>query len=720
MAKNGASIDLSGREIGGCRLIEKIGSGGMGDVYLAEQVSLGKKVALKVLDRRWAVVPRHAEGFLREARLAARLEDEHVVQIFDVGIDGEHHFIVMQLARGESLRARLKRSTPSAEEALSLIEGAARGLAAAHRLNIVHRDIKPGNLIVGEDGGVKILDFGLARLDEGEGDKSQAQFMGSVAYMAPEQSEYQPIDARTDIYALGITAYQCFTGQLPFRGESNHELLIRHHCEEAVAPSLIRRDLPLTLSRVVLKMMAKDPESRYQDAERLLADLKLIRRHQLPGASAPWKRRPLNPDPVDAARCDCEAIYMQGLKLQRESFRAGERVAPLREILPGLGLAYRAKGDPDLLPGSFLTVAYGDKVVPLAFAAGHRFSPPDCDGKAVYAGRFALEAQESRLLVRVRGADPLEMVEVQQLFGLLEWGRGDFGTVAVSLPADYVAGSRDVRWVVDAYNLLDRRGDKFALVVGSMENHSTFVNLGIDGHIRLELELEAAGGSGRLPLQPSSEQAETAPEPLSAAASARVEIIEKHATNGALPEAVRAWRSLVAEGLSRAQVAGLRDLRERLYGQLLEQGLEAFKGEAFDPAAEAFNLLIDLDPDRYEGYYYKGLIMKSEGRLEYAQAFLTQAILAAPDEAELFYHRAVVRSRSGDLEGALRDLDMALTQNPRMEQAYYNRARVRKSLGREDLALRDLKLYERLRKESRRTGTAPPAKDLSAAPPGNA
>jgi tetratricopeptide (TPR) repeat protein len=254
---------------------------------------------------------------------------------------------------------------------------------------------------------------------------------------------------------------------------------------------------------------------------------------------------------------------------------------------------------------------------------------------------------------------------------------------------------------VDTYNILDKRGCAFTLVVGSMENHTTFVNLGIDTHIKLELELGGAISVSLERFKPDEADIDTAElEPvgeLTPSARALVTQIREMIAGRELADAARAWRRLITEGIDRKQLDSLRDLRDLLYDKLLADGKEAFDAEDHETATERFNLLIDLDPARHEGHFYKGLLLKSEGKLEYAQAFLTQAILAAPDDAELFYHRAIVRSRVDDLDGALRDLDMALQHNPRMTSAYYNRAKLHKRMGREDLMKRDLLMYDRLK-----------------------
>jgi serine/threonine protein kinase/tetratricopeptide (TPR) repeat protein len=704
MSKKSTTDSLIGREIGGCRIKSVLGTGGMGAVYLADQVSLGKEVALKILDERWAAKAEHVEGFLREARLAARLEDEHIVQIYDVGTDGTCHYIVMQLARGESLRDRLRKGALDVDEALKQIEGVARGLSVAHRFGIVHRDIKPGNLVLGDDGIIKILDFGLARAEDAESRKSEGQFMGSIAYMAPEQSEYMPVDARTDIYSLGVTAFQCLTGQLPFRGENNFDLLIRHHCEQPVAPSVARPEVPLTVSRVVLRMLAKDPDVRYQSVDDLLVDLKLMRRHQLPVTPLPWGDRPLNPPGINAGGKDAQTLYRAGLKSQREEFTQGMPVTPLRELLPGMGVTTREAQDQPLTPPSFLELRCGNRRLTLAEAAEAGFEPPDCGGGPTFTDRFRVFPHEERLVVRVRGHKALGLTEVQGLFDLLEALPGSFRQIAVALEQEYTVQGSDIRWVVDTYNLLDKRGCRFTLIVGSMENHTTFVNLGIDSHIALELELDGPATVSLERLRPDAEAAPEAapaaePEALTPSMRALVARVRELMDDHELVEAARAWRRLVNEGISRDQLEPHRNLRDDLFERLLAQGKEAYEADDYDTATERFNLLIDLAPGRYEGHFYKGLLMKSEGKLEYAQAFLTQAILAAPDESELFYHRAIVRSRVDDLEGALRDLDMALQHNPRMTNAYYNRAKLHRRMGRNDLMKRDLAMYERLRGE---------------------
>ncbi|MHC4840512.1 MAG: protein kinase domain-containing protein [Planctomycetota bacterium] len=705
MSNENAAIKMLGKTIGGCEIKRLLGTGGMGAVFLADQLNLDKEVAVKILDERWAARPEHVEGFLREARLAAKLEDEHVVQIYDVGTDAGKNFIIMQLARGESLKDRIKRGPLDIDEAMNYIEGVARGLAAAHVHNIVHRDIKPGNLIIGESGDIKILDFGLARLEDKENDKTRGQFMGSIAYMAPEQSEYMPTETPADIYSLGITAYHCLTGTLPFRGENNFDLIVKHHTELPPAPSVVRHDVPLTLSRVVLRMIEKDPRKRYANINDLLLDMKLIRRHQLPVSPSIWEKRPLDPRRIDLTGIESKLIYSDALRTQRDEFTAGKPVTPLRKLLLDGEIKFKNSDRLEMRPSEFLEVSDDEHRLSLKDAAATDFAP--AHGKYLeYADRYRVFVHEDRLVLRVVGQKPVGRGDVQRLFDFLEAVPGKIKHLAVAVEADYVAQGSDIRWIVDAYNILDKRGMGFALIVGSMENHSTFVNLGIDSHIKLELELERTGSVSRARVAEVVSEAE--PVALTASSQAMVNQVRDQLDAGELLGAARTWRRLVIEGLEKSQVASLKDLQDSLFKKLLAEGKEAYDADDTEAATECFNLLIDLDAGRHEGHYYKGLLLKSEGKLEYAQAFLTQAILAAPDEAELFYHRAIVRSRVDDMEGALRDLDMALQHNPRFVKAYYNRAKLHKRMGREDLSKRDLGMYERLKGKGKGAGASQP------------
>ncbi len=270
---------LVGRKLGHCLVQRKLGAGGMGSVYLARHAGLNKSVAIKVLRRDLAEQPEFITRFVREARLAARLEHPNVVQVFDVGDEGGVHYIAMQFVEGRSLEAVLKeRKKLSLTDALSITKRVAVALTAAHRLGIVHRDIKPANVLVSKDGVVKVADFGLAKdEDANRSVSSTGQIMGTPYYMSPEQARGEKADARTDLYSLGATLYHMLTGQRAFEGHTPLSIVVKHVTDDPVPPREIDPSIPEAVCRVLARMMAKRPEDRHASAEELIRDLDAIR-----------------------------------------------------------------------------------------------------------------------------------------------------------------------------------------------------------------------------------------------------------------------------------------------------------------------------------------------------------------------------------------------------------------------------------------------------------
>jgi serine/threonine protein kinase/formylglycine-generating enzyme required for sulfatase activity len=268
------SIDLSGapRRLGGYRLLKLLGSGGMGEVYLAEDAVLTRQVALKVMKPEVAVRPEFRERFLREARSAAGLQHDHIVPIYHVGDDAGMPYIAMPLLQGESLEDRLRREArfPVAE-VVRIGREAAQGLAAAHAAGLVHRDIKPANLwLEAPDGRVKVLDFGLARAATPDGLTQAGIILGTPQYMAPEQIDGLPVDGRTDLFSLGCVLFRLATGELPFQGATLTAVLravAEHH---PLPPCVVRRDVPVALSNLIIRLLAKDPGQRPASAREVV------------------------------------------------------------------------------------------------------------------------------------------------------------------------------------------------------------------------------------------------------------------------------------------------------------------------------------------------------------------------------------------------------------------------------------------------------------------
>ncbi len=254
--------------LGPYRVEQLLGSGGMGVVFAAEDPRLGRRIALKVLWPAEAIRPGAAERFLREARLAAGLEHDHIVPVYHVGEDRGIPFVVMPLLRGESLDRRLRREGRlEPAEAARLAREALRGLAAAHAAGIVHRDVKPANLWLEQDGRVKVLDFGLARPAQGDSTlTTPGMVVGSPAYMAPEQAAGAPVDARADLFAVGCVLYQMTTGEKPFARSSVLATLHALATHQPPPPAAVHPAVPAELSRLIVRLLAKRPEDRPADA----------------------------------------------------------------------------------------------------------------------------------------------------------------------------------------------------------------------------------------------------------------------------------------------------------------------------------------------------------------------------------------------------------------------------------------------------------------------
>jgi serine/threonine-protein kinase len=281
-SSNGAAtgIDLAGRQLGDFRLLRRLGRGGMAEVYLAEQSSLRRQVAVKVLKSELATDATYVRRFHLEAQAAAAFVHSNVVQIHEVGhVDGVH-YIAQEYVQGQNLRELLGRAGRiDLKQGLTIMRQVAAALHQAAQRGIVHRDIKPENIMLSGSGEVKVADFGLARLTRDATAVNLTQVgltMGTPLYMSPEQVEGKPLDPRSDIYSLGVTSYQMFAGEPPFRGETALGIAVQHLRSQAERLENLRPDLPPALARIVHKMLEKDPDSRYSTALELLRDLRSV------------------------------------------------------------------------------------------------------------------------------------------------------------------------------------------------------------------------------------------------------------------------------------------------------------------------------------------------------------------------------------------------------------------------------------------------------------
>ena len=256
------------------RIAEQIGIGGMGTVFAAEDERLGRRVAVKVLKEELSSDPRFVERFRREARAAASLSHPNVASVFDYGEEGGRHFIVMELIEGRDLARVMREEGPfEAERSLSYTEQIARALGHAHSAGLIHRDVKPHNIIVCDDGRIKVTDFGIARATGESTLTATGTIMGTAQYVSPEQSSGETPGPQSDVYSLGIVLFEMLTGAVPFTGDSPISVALRHVRETVPAPSSIDPSLPVEVDELVARATAKQPDDRFADGNAFAAAL---------------------------------------------------------------------------------------------------------------------------------------------------------------------------------------------------------------------------------------------------------------------------------------------------------------------------------------------------------------------------------------------------------------------------------------------------------------
>lgn len=252
---------------------EKIGTGGMSDVYKAKDHTLGRSVAIKVLKPEFCEDMNFVTKFRTEAQSAAGLEHPNIVNIYDVGSQDGFYYIIMEYVQGITLKKYIeKKGRLNYKETLSIAIQVGRGIQAAHAKNIIHRDIKPQNIIISNDGKVKVTDFGIARAVSEH--TIHSDVMGSVHYASPEQARNGYVSNRSDIYSLGIVMYEMVTGRVPYDGDSTVAVAIKHLQDEMVPPSEYAPDVPISLEKIILKCTQKSADRRYDSMESLLVDLR--------------------------------------------------------------------------------------------------------------------------------------------------------------------------------------------------------------------------------------------------------------------------------------------------------------------------------------------------------------------------------------------------------------------------------------------------------------
>ncbi|WP_052422709.1 serine/threonine-protein kinase [Nonomuraea candida] len=317
-------------------LLSRIATGGMGEVWRARDELLGREVAVKILRSHIYADPSFRERFRNEARLTAALADPGVAQIFDYGEQSELAYLVMELVHGEPLSAILARNgAVGPEVALDVLHQTAKALHAAHAAGIIHRDIKPGNLLVTPEGTIKVTDFGIARALEAAPVTQTGTVLGTAQYVSPEQAQGFPLTPSTDLYSLGVVAYECLAGRTPFRGDNQVAIALQHLSEP---PAPLGADVPAPVRELVMSLLAKEPEQRPATALEV-ADRAYLLRESLAGPEQsaelsmltdPAGFRVREPAPIDDLTTD---DLNPATTLQRPPPPAGRRNRGVRTML---------------------------------------------------------------------------------------------------------------------------------------------------------------------------------------------------------------------------------------------------------------------------------------------------------------------------------------------------------------------------------------------------
>jgi len=284
-----ANEDLTGRVLSHYRILKRLGSGGMGEVYLAEDTQLDRKIALKVLPPEFASDPNRMKRFVREAKAASAIDHSNIVHIYEINEVAGVNFIAMQYVEGETLASKIGAHALSIDETLRFAIQIADAITEAHLRGIIHRDLKPANVMISSKGDLKLLDFGLARIERIEPSNelsraetlsktAQGSVLGTVGYMSPEQALGKNIDHRTDIFSMGIVFYEMVTGKPPFLGHNAAETIDKIVHNQPNAISRLNYDVPAELERIIRKCMEKDPTNRYQSTSEVLIDLRSLKR----------------------------------------------------------------------------------------------------------------------------------------------------------------------------------------------------------------------------------------------------------------------------------------------------------------------------------------------------------------------------------------------------------------------------------------------------------
>jgi len=605
-------------------IIQMLGEGGMGAVYKARDRELDRLIALKVIRPELAGHPRVLQRFKQELLLARQVTHKNVIRIFDLGVSDDLKFITMEFVEGRDLSGLLDERKCSVPETIDIIQQTCRALEAAHGENVIHRDLKPQNIMLGEGGKVSVMDFGLARTLESTGLTQAGALMGTPAYMSPEQALGIPVDARSDLFSLGIMFYEMLTGIVPFKAETMLASMMKRTQSAPPAPAEVDPAIPKDVSDVVLKCLATDPANRYQSASELLSDLDIL--------AAQYGVAPSSPS-IGAVRAGGSATPSAfskalstfqppptvpappRLRMLADSSAwkwISAAVAVMIIALAGVAVWIKVSGKGSAAPVAPMTVMIAD------------FN--NHTGDAVFSGTL-----ESTLKLALEGASFISAYDRTRM--------RDLGLKAISgtldeAQAQGIAASQGLNVVVSGS--LDRRGSDYRLSVRAVQT--------VTGKVITTADETA----------PNKDQVLFAVTKLGTAV--------RKALGDATSESDQ---RLSMETLTAASLEAVHEYAA---------GLDALSAGKFDDAQKSLSAALDLDPNFGMAYTVMASTARNLGRQQDAEKYIKEALkhIDRMTERERYRTRAYLYLLTGDQQKCVDEYGALLEKYPSDSGAYTN------------------------------------------------
>lgn len=607
---------MPGQFIGRYRILQEVGRGGMAIVYKGEDPTLERLVAIKLMPPKFLRNTDMRTRFKREAKVAARLDHPNIVKVYDVGEDEGSFHIVMEYLEGETLRDYIEqRKEINLDEVISFIRQMCLALDYAHSHKVVHRDIKPENIMVINRRIIKIMDFGLAFMDDSHSVTQAGAIMGTIAYFSPEQARGEPCDARSDLYSLGIIFFELLTGVLPFDATNPSDMIQKHLYCSPPSPLIYNNKLPRLLERILLRLLTKDPLERYQSAQEVLLELnKLSKRSQADSYEIPCiVNQPLE----NGVR------FVEGVSVQREEVESKSQKEELQ-----------SKNKKEELQSKQFKAEKGSDA--------HVLNPEDADGQILEEDEtLILEELRGLLSDAVEGDDLATLIKNEQmnregLYGE-SWKR--FKNILEKLKRErsiFGSGSQLSKSPEDTLDVVHERlcPKCNSLLPDNNEEECSKCK---------EKEQAKKKEKERL----LEKQAKIAKRE----AQAHLDAAQAQYDKGLHKEALRLVLS--ALGINPKLVKG-----HYLHGCILRH--EGTVKEALD----AFNKCLELDPENAEVYERTGEIYFEEGRYEESLKHFRQSLLLEPARPDLYWKMAKVHQARGNLGESVQYLEQALKLDP--------------------------------------------------------